>query len=101
MFEMSGGEGKMGKARDVVKEGETVEAVILGVSAAERRISLGVKQALGDPWADVAEKFSVGSPIEGPVTNLTNFGAFVQLSERIEGMAHVSDIPPDKRVHSA
>ncbi len=98
--EMSWAKGKIRKASDVVKEGETVEAVILGVSAAERRISLGLKQARGDPWADVAEKFSVGSPIEGPVTNLTKFGAFVQLSEGIEGMVHVSDITAEKRINS-
>jgi small subunit ribosomal protein S1 len=98
--EMSWAKGKIRKASDVVKEGETVEVVILGVSAAERRISLGLKQALGDPWTDIAEKFSVGSAIEGPVTNITKFGAFVQLSEGIEGMVHVSDITAEKRINS-
>jgi small subunit ribosomal protein S1 len=98
--EMSWAKGKIRKASDVVKEGETVEAVILNVNAAERRISLGLKQALGDPWKDVAEKFSVGSAIEGPVTNLTKFGAFVQMSEGIEGMVHVSDITAEKRINS-
>jgi len=97
--EMSWSKGKIRKASDVVKQGETVEAVILGVQAAERRISLGLKQALGDPWADVAQKFAVGSAIEGPVTNLTKFGAFVQLSEGIEGMVHVSDISAEKRIN--
>ena len=86
-------------AGDVVKPGDTVEAVILGVSPGERRISLGLKQALGDPWADVAQKFAVGSAIEGPVTSLTNFGAFVQLSEGIEGMIHVSDMSAEKRIN--
>jgi small subunit ribosomal protein S1 len=84
---------------DVVKPGETVEAVILGVSTGERRISLGLKQTLGDPWADVATKFAVGSAVEGPVTSLTNFGAFVQLSEGIEGMIHVSDMSAEKRIN--
>ena len=84
---------------DVVKPGDTVEAVILGVSPGERRISLGLKQALGDPWADVAQKFAVGSVIEGPVTSLTKFGAFVQLSEGIEGMIHISDISAEKRIN--
>ncbi len=97
--EMSWSKGKIRKASDVVKEGETVEAVILGVQAAERRISLGLKQALGDPWVDVAQRFQVGSAIEGPVTNLTKFGAFVQLSEGIEGMVHVSDISAEKRIN--
>ena len=97
--EMSWAKGKIRKASDVVKQGETVEAVILGVNAAERRIALGLKQALGDPWVDVAQKFTVGSVIEGPVTNLTKFGAFVQLSEGIEGMIHVSDISAEKRIN--
>src|SRR6202162_660475 len=97
--EMSWSKGKIRKASDVVKQGETVEAVILQVSAAEHRISLGLKQALGDPWAEVAERFQVGSPVEGPITNLTKFGAFVQLSEGIEGMVHVSDISAEKRIN--
>jgi len=97
--EMSWSKGKIRKASDVVKQGETVEAVILEVSAAEHRISLGLKQALGDPWAEVAERFQVGSPVEGPITNLTKFGAFVQLSEGIEGMVHVSDISAEKRIN--
>ncbi len=84
---------------DVVKPGETVEAVILGVNAAERRISLGLKQALGDPWAGAAEKFAPGTVIEGPVTNLTKFGAFVQLTEGVEGMIHISEISAEKRIN--
>ncbi len=85
-------------ASDVVKPGETVEVVVLGVNPAEHRISLGLKQALGDPWANVAQSFPVGSVIEGPVTSLTKFGAFVQLAEGIEGMIHVSDISAEKRI---
>jgi small subunit ribosomal protein S1 len=84
---------------DVVKPGDAVEAVILGVNPGERRISLGLKQALGDPWADVAQKFAVGSVIEGPITSLTKFGAFVQLSEGVEGMIHVTDISAEKRIN--
>lgn len=90
---------KMRSPSDVVKPGDTVEAVMLSVNTGERRISLGLKQALGDPWADVAQKFAVGSVIEGPVTSLTKFGAFVQLSEGIEGMIHVSDISAEKRIN--
>ncbi len=84
---------------DVVKPGETVEAVILGVNPGERRISLGLKQALGDPWAGVAQKFAPGTVIEGPVTSLTKFGAFVQLTEGVEGMIHVSEISAEKRIN--
>ena len=84
---------------DVVKVGETVEAVILGVNQAERRISLGLKQALGDPWTGVPEKFAPGTVIEGPVTSLTKFGAFVQLTEGVEGMIHISEISAEKRIN--
>ena len=84
---------------DVVKPGDTVEAVILGVSPGERRISLGLKQTLGDPWVEVTQKFAVGSVIEGPVTSLTKFGAFVQVSEGVEGMIHISDMSAEKRIN--
>ena len=90
---------KVRKPSDALKSGETVEAVILGVNQGERRISLGLKQALGDPWADVAQKFPVGSVIEGPITSVAKFGAFVQLAEGIEGMIHVGDISAEKRIN--
>jgi small subunit ribosomal protein S1 len=96
--EMSWGK-KVRTPRDVVKPGETVEAVILGVNVGERRISLGLKQALGDPWAEVPQKFAVGTAIEGPVTSITKFGAFVQLAEGVEGMVHVSEISAEKRIN--
>jgi small subunit ribosomal protein S1 len=90
---------KVRKPSDLLKPGETVEAVILGVSEGERRISLGLKQTLGDPWADVAQKFPVGSAVEGPIVNIMKFGAFVQVREGIEGMIHVSDISAEKRIN--
>ena len=96
--EMSWAKGKVRKASDVVKPGETVEAVILAMNPEERRISLGLKQALGDPWVDVPTRFPVGSEVEGPVTSLMKFGAFVQLSEGVEGMIHVSEISAEKRI---
>ncbi len=90
---------KVRKPSDMLKEGETVEAVILSVNPAERRISLGLKQALGDPWSEVPKKFPVGSAMEGPVTRLMKFGAFVQLAEGVEGLVHVSEITADRHVH--
>ncbi len=90
---------KVRKPSDLVKPGETVEAVILGVNTGEQRMSLGLKQALGDPWVDAAQKFPVGSAAEGPVVSLTKFGAFVQVAEGIEGMVHVSDISAEKRIN--
>jgi len=90
---------KVRKPGDLVKPGETVEAVILGINTDERRISLGLKQALGDPWADAAQKFKAGSLVEGHVTSLTKFGAFVQVAEGVEGMIHVSDMSAEKRIN--
>jgi len=61
-------------------------------------MSLGLKQTLGDPWADAAQKFPAGSEVEGPITSFTKFGAFVQLAEGVEGMIHVSEISAEKRI---
>jgi small subunit ribosomal protein S1 len=90
---------KVRKPSDAVKPGETVEAVILGVNVAERRISLGLKQALGDPWVEAAKNLGIGSVIEGPVVSITKFGAFVQIAEGVEGMIHVSEISAEKRIN--
>ncbi|MBV8070997.1 MAG: 30S ribosomal protein S1 [Acidobacteriaceae bacterium] len=86
------------KPGDLLKIGERVDAVILQVNPAERRIGLGYKQALGDPWDAVPEKYPVGSTVEGPVTNITQFGAFVELGDGVEGMVHISDITNEKRL---
>ncbi|MGA2772747.1 MAG: S1 RNA-binding domain-containing protein [Bryobacteraceae bacterium] len=83
---------KARKPADVVKPGEQVEVMVLGVNQADRRIALGLKQALGDPWAEAPQKFPVGAVVEAPVTSLTKFGAFVQLAEGVEGMIHIGDI---------
>jgi small subunit ribosomal protein S1 len=90
---------KVRKPADVLKLEDTVEAVILSINPAERRLSLGLKQALGDPWTVVPQKFPAGSVIEGPVTRLTKFGAFVQLAEGIEGLVHISEISAEKRIN--
>jgi len=90
---------KIHKPSDILKPGDTVEAVVLSVSPAERRISLGLKQALGDPWTEVPRKFPIGSAVEGPVTRLMKFGAFVQLAEGVEGLVHVSEITADRRIN--
>jgi small subunit ribosomal protein S1 len=90
---------KVHKPSDILKEGDNVDAVILSVNPAERRISLGLKQALGDPWVDVRQKYPVGSAVEGPVTRLMKFGAFVQLTEGVEGLVHISEISADRHIH--
>jgi small subunit ribosomal protein S1 len=90
---------KVRKPSDMLKTGDTVEAVVLNISVPEKRISLGLKQALGDPWADVSQKFGVGSEVEGPVTRLMKFGAFVQIAEGVEGLVHISEIVADRRLN--
>jgi len=82
----------------LLKTGERVEAVVLQINPEERRIGLGYKQALGDPWDTVAERFPAGTVVEGPVTNLTQFGAFIELGDGVEGMVHISDITNEKRL---
>jgi small subunit ribosomal protein S1 len=96
--EMSYGK-KLRHPSDILKQGDQVDAVILGIKPEERRISLGLKQTLTDPWAEVQKKFPVGSQIEGPVTKLMNFGAFVQLEEGIEGLVHISEITAERRLN--
>ena len=90
---------KVRKPSDVLKEGEQVEVAVLGVNQGERRISLGLKQVVGDPWAEVAKKFPVDSQAEGKVTSLQKFGAFIELAEGVEGMVHVGDISAEKRIN--
>jgi small subunit ribosomal protein S1 len=96
--EMSWGK-KVRHPSDLLKQGDQVDAVILGIKLEERRISLGLKQTLSDPWSEVQLKFPVGSQIEGPVTKLMNFGAFVRVTDGIEGLVHVSEISADKRIN--
>ncbi len=96
--EMSWGK-KIHHPSDVLKQGDTVEAIILGIKPEERRISLGLKQTLSDPWSDVTSRFGVGSQVEGPVTKLMAFGAFVQIADGVEGLVHVSEISAEKRIN--
>ena len=86
------------KPGDLMKVGDRVEAVILQVNAEERRIGLGYKQVLGDPWDAVPAKYPIGATVEGAITNLTPFGGFVDLGDGIEGMVHISDITNEKRL---
>lgn len=89
---------KVRKPGDLLKQGDAVDVMILGVNLPERRMSLGLKQTLGDPWVEALAKFGVGSQVEGPVTSFTKFGAFLHLADGVEGMIHVSEISTEKRV---
>ncbi|MGH9721214.1 MAG: 30S ribosomal protein S1 [Bryobacteraceae bacterium] len=82
----------------VVKVGDQVEVVILDLHARERRISLGLKQLEPNPWTTIEERYSVGSVVEGRVRNMTDFGAFVEIEEGIDGLVHVSDMSWTKRI---
>lgn len=90
---------KVRKASDVLKPGDSVSVIVLGISVPEKRMALGLKQALGDPWEEVASKIAVGSTIEGTVSSFTTFGAFVTVAEGVEGMIHISEIVVDKRLN--
>jgi small subunit ribosomal protein S1 len=90
---------KIKRPSDVLKQDEMVEAVILAINAPEHRISLGLKQTLGDPWEEASKKYAPGTVVEGPVTSLMNFGCFVDLGNGIEGMIHISDITNEKRLN--
>jgi small subunit ribosomal protein S1 len=96
--EMSWGK-KIRIASDVVKQGEIVDAVILSIKPEERRISLGLKQTLTDPWSEVPRRFPAGSHVEGPVTKLMAFGAFVQIADGVEGLVHISEISAERRLN--
>jgi small subunit ribosomal protein S1 len=90
---------KIRKPSDVVKPGDLVEVVVTGVKAADKRIGLSLKQALGDPWEEAAAKLVPGTVVEGPIVSLVDFGAFVELGEGIEGMIHIGDISREKRLN--
>ncbi len=76
----------------VVKAGDQVEAIVLKIKPKERRISLGIKQLEADPWTTVADRYSIGSVVEGRVRKLAEFGAFVEIEEGIDGLVHISDM---------
>lgn len=85
-------------AQDFVKIGDEVEAVILTLDRDERKMSLGMKQLTPDPWANITEKYPVGSKQTGTVRNFTNFGVFVELEEGIDGLVYISDLSWTKKI---
>jgi small subunit ribosomal protein S1 len=82
----------------LVKPGDEVDTVVLSVNPADRRISLGMKQLLDNPWENLTERYPAGTVVEGRVRNLTDFGAFVEIEEGIDGLVHVSNLSWTKRV---
>ena len=84
---------RIGHPKDVFKKGEKVEAMVLALDSANRRISLGVKQNTPDPWDDIAAKYASDTVMNGKVTKVANFGLFVEIDKDLEGLAHISEIP--------
>jgi len=82
----------------VVSVGEEVEAVVLDIRPDNRRISLGMKQAIPNPWDVISDKYPVGTTIEGKIKNITDFGLFIGIDEGIDGLVHISDISWTKRI---
>ena len=82
----------------LVKPGDEVDTVVLSVNPADRRISLGMKQLLENPWESLTDKYPVGAIVEGRVRNLTDFGAFIEIEDGIDGLVHVSNLSWTKRV---
>ncbi|MBO7488680.1 MAG: 30S ribosomal protein S1 [Bacteroidales bacterium] len=85
-------------AQDFMKVGDEVEAVILTLNREERKMSLGIKQLMPDPWLAIAEKYPVGSKHTATVRNFTNFGIFVELEEGVDGLIHISDLSWSKKI---
>ncbi len=89
---------RVNKPSEVLTKGEFVEAVVLKVDIAARRLSLGLKQVIGNPWDSIAQRYPVGTMVEGKVTRLAKFGAFVELEEGIDGLIHISELSAERRV---
>ncbi|WP_193213890.1 30S ribosomal protein S1 [Luteolibacter marinus] len=84
---------------DVLELDQEIEAVVLGISIEEQKISLGVRQLEPNPWDEIEHRYPIGATIKGPVRNLTAYGAFVELEEGIDGMVHVSDMSWTRKIN--
>jgi small subunit ribosomal protein S1 len=82
---------------EVYKKGDTVQAVVLDIDKENERFSLGIKQTQPDPWESAPERYKVGSKISGKITNITDFGIFVELEEGVEGLVHISEVENEKK----
>ena len=82
----------------LVKPGDQVEAIVLAVNPSDRRISLGMKQLQQNPWENLTERYPSGTEVEGRVRNLTDFGAFIEIEDGIDGLVHVSNLSWTKRI---
>ena len=90
---------RVARASDVLSVGDEVDAVVLNVNKDEQKISLGIRQTEANPWDDVAAKYPIGSRVKGKVRNFTNYGAFIELEEGVDGMIHVSDMSWARKIN--
>ena len=90
---------RIAKPGDVLKAGQDIEAVVLGINKEEQKISLGVRQLEANPWDKASEKYPAGTKVKGPIRNLTSYGAFIELEEGLDGMIHVSDISWTRKIN--
>jgi small subunit ribosomal protein S1 len=87
---------KINHPSEVLKKGDEIEAVVIDIDKVNQRISLGIKQLEDDPWKEIDIRFKIGDLVRGTVTKITNFGAFVQLRDDIDGLVHISQISEDR-----
>ncbi|MEX1119891.1 MAG: 30S ribosomal protein S1 [Terrimicrobiaceae bacterium] len=87
---------KINHPSEALKKGDEVEAVVIDIDKANQRISLGIKQLENDPWKEIDGRFKIGDLVQGTVSKLTNFGAFIQLKDEIDGLVHISQISEDR-----
>ena len=87
---------KINHPSECLEKGKEVEAVVLEVNPKDQRISLGLKQAQTDPWAEIASKYAVGAIVKGKVSKLASFGAFIELEDGVDGLVHISQISDDR-----
>ena len=80
------------KPSEVAKKGEEIEVKVLNIDVSQERLSLGVKQLIGDPWKDLDEKYPIRSEVTGTIVNITDFGIFVEVEEGVEGLVHISEV---------
>ena len=90
---------RVAKPSDMLKQGQEIEAVVLGINREEQKISLGIRQLESNPWDNAEQKYPAGTHVKGKVRNLTSYGAFVELEEGIDGMIHVSDISWTRKIN--
>ncbi|MGB2705809.1 MAG: 30S ribosomal protein S1 [Candidatus Omnitrophota bacterium] len=91
---------KVAHPRDVLKKGDKAEAMILSVDGVNRRIALGIKQLMADPWDDIQSRYTPGTVIKGKIVKITNFGMFVEIEKDLEGLLHISEttIGPEEKL---